>query len=28
LDREAILAEALNGDGQLLAGPLLPAIGG
>jgi peptide/nickel transport system substrate-binding protein len=24
LDREAILAEALNGDGQLLAGPLLP----
>jgi peptide/nickel transport system substrate-binding protein len=23
LDREAILAEALNGDGQLLAGPLL-----
>lgn len=24
LDREAILAEALNGEGQLLAGPLLP----
>lgn len=24
LDREAILAEALNGDGQLLPGPLLP----
>jgi peptide/nickel transport system substrate-binding protein len=24
LDRKALLAEALNGDGQLLAGPLLP----